>query len=75
MIGPPNVARWGYACSKLYDEFLSLSYHQAMGLPVVILRLFNTVGPRQSSRYGMVLPRFVSQALENSQYYYYCSLA
>jgi UDP-glucose 4-epimerase len=65
-IGPSNVARWGYACSKLYDEFLALAYHQEKGLPVVILRLFNTVGPRQSGRYGMVVPRFVSQAQAGS---------
>ena len=65
-IGPSSTVRWGYACSKLYDEFLALAYHQEMGLPVVILRLFNTVGPRQSGRYGMVVPRFVSQALEGS---------
>jgi len=64
-IGPPHIARWGYAVSKLYDEFLAMSYYQEMGLPITICRLFNTVGPRQSGRYGMVLPRFVSQATLN----------
>ena len=61
--GPTNVSRWGYACAKALDEFLALAYWREKGLPVVVLRLFNTVGPRQSARYGMVLPRFVSQAL------------
>ena len=62
-IGPTSVGRWGYASSKILDEFLALAYHKEKGLAVVILRIFNTVGPRQSARYGMVLPRFVSQAL------------
>jgi len=65
VVGPTSVGRWGYACSKLLDEFLALAYHKEMGLPVVVLRLFNTVGPRQSGRYGMVVPRFVGQALKN----------
>jgi UDP-glucose 4-epimerase len=56
--------RWGYACSKALDEYLSLAHHREMGLPVVIARIFNTVGPRQSDAYGMVIPRLVSQALE-----------
>jgi UDP-glucose 4-epimerase len=62
LIGPPNRSRWGYACSKLMDEFLALAYAQEKLLPVTIARLFNTVGPRQTGRYGMVLPRFISAA-------------
>lgn len=54
--------RWSYACSKAIDEFLALAYHAERGLPAVIARLFNTVGPRQTGQYGMVIPRFVSQA-------------
>lgn len=65
LIGPPDQARWGYACSKLMDEFLALAYAKEKGLPVVIVRLFNTVGPRQTGRYGMVLPRFISAARAN----------
>jgi UDP-glucose 4-epimerase len=63
VLGPPTVARWSYSSSKAVDEFLSLAYHRQMHLPVVIFRLFNTVGPRQTGRYGMVIPRFVEQAL------------
>jgi len=63
LIGPPAFSRWGYACSKLLDEFLALAYGREKGLPVFIVRLFNTVGPRQTGRYGMVLPRFAAQAL------------
>ena len=62
LIGPPHQARWGYACSKLMDEFLALAYAKEHALPVVIARLFNTVGPRQTGRYGMVLPRFIAAA-------------
>jgi UDP-glucose 4-epimerase len=62
LIGPPNQSRWGYACSKLVDEFLALAYGREQGLPVVVTRLFNTVGPRQTGRYGMVLPRFIGAA-------------
>jgi UDP-glucose 4-epimerase len=62
LIGPPHQARWSYACSKLMDEFLALAYAQERALPVVIVRLFNTVGPRQTGRYGMVLPRFIAAA-------------
>jgi nucleoside-diphosphate-sugar epimerase len=62
LIGPPQFARWSYACSKLMDEFLALAYAREMGLPVIIVRLFNTVGPRQTGRYGMVLPRFIAAA-------------
>ncbi|MFW6116879.1 MAG: NAD-dependent epimerase/dehydratase family protein, partial [bacterium] len=56
-------ARWSYSSSKAVDEFLGLAYYRQKGLPVVICRLFNTVGPRQTGRYGMVVPRFVEQAL------------
>ncbi len=63
VLGPTSKARWSYACSKAIDEFLALAYLHEKGLPVVIARLFNTVGPRQTGRYGMVLPNFVSQAL------------
>lgn len=62
LIGPPHQSRWSYACSKLMDEFLALAYAQERGLPVVIARLFNTVGPRQTGQYGMVLPRFIGAA-------------
>jgi UDP-glucose 4-epimerase len=63
VLGPPNKTRWGYATSKLLDEFLALGYWKEERLPVRVVRLFNTVGPRQSSRYGMVLPNFVRRAL------------
>ena len=62
--GPTKVHRWLYAVSKATDEFLALAYHQETGLPVTIARLFNTTGPRQTGAYGMVVPRFVRQALE-----------
>ena len=62
LIGPPVQPRWSYACSKLMDEFLALAYAHEQRLPVVIARLFNTVGPRQTGRYGMVLPRFIAAA-------------
>jgi len=62
LIGPPHQSRWSYACSKLMDEFLAMAYAQEHALPVVIVRLFNTVGPRQTGRYGMVLPRFIAAA-------------
>jgi UDP-glucose 4-epimerase len=62
LIGPPNRERWSYACSKLVDEFLALAYGRERSMPVVIARLFNTVGPRQTGRYGMVLPRFIDAA-------------
>ncbi len=62
LIGSPQFGRWSYACSKLMDEFLALAYSQERGLPVIIARLFNTVGPRQTGRYGMVLPRFIAAA-------------
>ncbi|HEY3226441.1 MAG TPA: NAD-dependent epimerase/dehydratase family protein, partial [Planctomycetota bacterium] len=63
VLGPPTKGRWSYAASKLVDEFLALAYWKERGLPVVVARLFNTVGPRQTGRYGMVLPRFVEQGL------------
>lgn len=63
LIGPPTFGRWSYACSKLLDEFLALAYHREKNLPVTVVRLFNTVGQRQTGRYGMVLPRFVQAAL------------
>jgi UDP-glucose 4-epimerase len=62
LIGPPHRGRWSYACSKLMDEFLVLAYARERSLPVVIARLFNTVGARQTGRYGMVLPRFIAAA-------------
>jgi UDP-glucose 4-epimerase len=61
--GPTTLHRWSYACSKAIDEYLSLAYHREHGLPVVVARFFNTVGPRQVGEYGMVLPRFVARAL------------
>ena len=66
VLGPTNRNRWGYAASKMIDEFLALAYHQEKQLPVAIVRMFNTVGPRQSSQYGMVIPRLVDQALSGS---------
>jgi UDP-glucose 4-epimerase len=63
VIGATTKGRWSYACSKALDEFLALAYFRERGLPVVIARLFNTVGPRQVGRYGMVIPRLVAQAL------------
>lgn len=65
VIGPPVCGRWSYACSKALDEFLAIAYSRERQVPVVIGRLFNTVGPRQTGMYGMVLPRFVLQALRN----------
>ena len=62
-LGPSSKHRWAYACSKLIDEFLALAYWKERKLPVVVVRLFNTVGPRQTGQYGMVLPTFVRQAL------------
>jgi UDP-glucose 4-epimerase len=63
VLGAPVKHRWAYACSKLIDEFLALAYWKEKKLPIVIVRLFNTVGPRQTGQYGMVLPTFVRQAL------------
>jgi UDP-glucose 4-epimerase len=63
VLGPSAKHRWAYACSKLIDEFLALAYWKEKKLPVIVVRLFNTVGPRQTGQYGMVLPTFVRQAL------------
>jgi UDP-glucose 4-epimerase len=63
VLGPTSRSRWAYAASKMVDEFLALAYFREKNLPVVIFRLFNTVGPRQTGQYGMVIPRFVQQAL------------
>ena len=62
-LGPTNKRRWAYACSKAMDEFLAKAYHDEHGLPVTCVRFFNTVGPRQSGQYGMVIPNFVDRAL------------
>ena len=62
VLGPTTHSRWAYACSKALDEWLALAYHREQGTPVIVARFFNTVGPRQTGRYGMVLPNFVSQA-------------
>lgn len=64
VLGPTTKSRWSYACSKAIDEFLGLAYHREYQLPVTIVRFFNTIGPRQTGRYGMVVPRFVRQALD-----------
>jgi len=63
VLGPSSKARWSYACSKAIDEFLAIAYARERQLPTVVARLFNTVGPRQTGRYGMVIPSFVRQAL------------
>jgi len=63
IIGSTKKKRWSYACTKAIDEFLSFAFYEEYKLPVIVVRLFNTVGPRQSERYGMVIPRFVKQAL------------
>ena len=63
VMGPTSKHRWAYACSKAIDEFLALAYWKEKKLPVIVVRLFNTVGPRQTGRYGMVIPNFVRQAL------------
>ncbi len=65
LIGAPTHSRWSYACSKLLDEFLMMAYCRDKALPGTVVRFFNTVGPRQTGRYGMVIPRFVSAALKN----------
>lgn len=66
VLGPTCKSRWSYAASKLLDEFLALSYWEEKHLPAIVVRFFNTVGPRQNSRYGMVLPTFVRQAVEDA---------
>ncbi len=65
VLGSTRFSRWAYACSKAIDEFLGLAYNHQFGLPVVIARFFNTVGPRQTGQYGMVVPRFIERALAN----------
>jgi len=65
VLGGTSLSRWSYACSKAIDEFLGLAYYQQYGLKAVIARFFNTIGPRQTGRYGMVVPRFVQWALRN----------
>ena len=65
VLGPTTKGRWSYACSKAIDEFLAIAYWHEKRLPVIIVRLFNTVGPRQTGRYGMVIPNFVQQALSD----------
>ncbi len=65
VLGSTRFSRWSYACSKAIDEFLALAYYDQYGLDVVIARLFNTIGPRQTGQYGMVVPRFIRQALNN----------
>lgn len=67
VMGATTKGRWAYACSKAIDEFLALAYHKEKDLPVVVVRLFNTVGPRQTGRYGMVIPTFVRQALQGER--------
>ena len=66
VLGPTTRGRWSYAASKMVDEFLALAYYKERKLPTVVVRLFNTVGPRQTGRYGMVIPTFVRQALEGT---------
>jgi UDP-glucose 4-epimerase len=66
VLGPTTKGRWSYAASKALDEFLALSYWKEKKLPVMVVRFFNTVGPRQTGRYGMVLPNFVKRAVDNS---------
>lgn len=63
LIGPPDKGRWSYACSKGIDEFLALAYWREKKLPTIVVRLFNTIGPRQTGHYGMVVPNFIRQAL------------
>ena len=65
LLGSTTKSRWGYSCSKAIDEFLALAYNKQYGLPIIIARLFNTIGPRQQGRYGMVVPRFVQAAARN----------
>ncbi|MEK6889285.1 MAG: GDP-mannose 4,6-dehydratase [Nanoarchaeota archaeon] len=65
VLGPSHNSRWGYAVSKLADEHLALAYHREQGLPAIVVRLFNTVGPKQVGHYGMVVPRFIVAALNN----------
>ncbi len=63
-LGSTRFTRWAYACSKMVDEFLALAYHDQFSLPAIICRFFNTIGPRQTGQYGMVVPRFICRALK-----------
>ena len=65
ILGSTRFSRWSYACSKAIDEFLGLAYYEQYDLPIVVTRFFNTVGPRQTGQYGMVVPRFIERALKN----------
>ncbi len=65
LLGPTTKSRWSYSSSKAIDEFLALAYHKEKQLPIILVRLFNTIGPRQIGQYGMVVPRFVQQAMRN----------
>ncbi|OIN96942.1 nucleoside-diphosphate sugar epimerase [Candidatus Desantisbacteria bacterium CG1_02_38_46] len=65
VMGPTTISRWSYSCAKALDEFFALAYYKEKGLPVIIVRLFNTCGPRQVGDYGMVIPRFIDQAISN----------
>lgn len=67
IMGPTNKGRWSYACSKAIDEFMAIAYWKEKKVPTVVARLFNTVGPRQTGRYGMVIPNFVNQALQEKE--------
>jgi UDP-glucose 4-epimerase len=73
VLGSTRFSRWSYACSKAVDEFLAFAYRDQFNLPVVVVRIFNTVGPRQVGQYGMVVPRFVTNALKNEPIYIYGS--
>ncbi len=67
LLGPTTKSRWSYSCSKAIDEFLALAYYKEKQLPIIITRLFNTIGPKQTRQYGMVVPRFVRQAILNKE--------
>jgi UDP-glucose 4-epimerase len=73
VIGATTRGRWAYACSKALDEFLAIAYHRERGVPTIVGRMFNTIGPRQSDRYGMVVPTFVRQALAGEPITFYGS--
>lgn len=66
VLGPTKKRRWAYACTKALDEFLSFAYYEEKKLPVVVVRFFNTIGPRQTGQYGMVVPKFIKSALSNN---------
>jgi UDP-glucose 4-epimerase len=73
VLGSTRFSRWSYACSKAIDEFLAFAYRDQFSLPVIVVRIFNTVGPRQVGQYGMVVPRFVTNALKNEPIHIYGS--